>query len=113
MMKMRTPSRRRLLAAGAIGLLVACAPAAGTAETHVVEMRGLEFSPASLDVAVGDTVTWINADITPHTATAADGEWDSGAMRQGDEWSIVIESAGRFDYACTFHPTMTGVINAQ
>lgn len=91
----------------------ACAPQPVAAETHIVEMRGLAFSPATLDVNVGDTVMWINVDVTPHTATAADGAWDSGMMEKGDDWSLVIEEAGSVDYGCTFHPTMTGVINAR
>lgn len=65
------------------------------------------------DAAVGDTVTWVNTDVLAHTATAADGVWDSGLLMEGDEWSLVIESAGRIGYACTPHPVMTDVINAQ
>ncbi|GAB4517674.1 MAG: hypothetical protein Kow00133_02180 [Amphiplicatus sp.] len=104
---------RRALYALVAGLACACAPQTGEAETHIVEMRGLEFIPAEIDVAAGDTVTWVNADVMPHTATAADGSWDSGTMEAGDEWSLVIETAGALDYVCAFHPTMTGVINAR
>lgn len=95
-----------LLTAGVMAV-----PAA--AETYIVEIRGMEFIPAEIDVAVGDTITWMNADVLAHTATAADGTWDSGLLMEGDEWSLVIKSAGRIDYACTPHPVMTGVINAQ
>lgn len=83
------------------------------AETHIVEMRGLEYVPAEVDAAVGDTITWVNTDVLAHTATAADGAWDSGLMMNGDEWSLVVESAGRIEYACTPHPVMTGVINVR
>ncbi|NOX93632.1 MAG: hypothetical protein GXP04_00630, partial [Alphaproteobacteria bacterium] len=77
------------------------------AESHIVEMRGLEFFPASLEVAVGDTITWINKDVMPHTATAGDGSWDSGLMEKGDEFSLEIEaSTSTGEYVCNFHPTM-------
>lgn len=104
---------RRPLNALVVVLMGACAPQAGDAETHIVEIRGLEFIPAEIAVARGDVVTWVNADVMPHTATAADGSWDSGTMEPGDEWSLVIETEGAFDYVCAFHPTMTGVINAR
>lgn len=94
-------------------ILAACAPSISAAETHIVEINGMAFTPAALDVAVGDTVTWINNDVVPHTATATDGGFDSGVIDQGAEWSLVIESAGSVDYVCTFHPQMTGVIRAQ
>lgn len=98
----------------AAALLTACVMVAPVqAETHIVEIRGMEFVPAEIDAAVGDMVTWVNTDVLAHTATAADGAWDSGLLMEGDEWSLVLESAGRIDYACTPHPVMTGVINAQ
>lgn len=82
-------------------------------ETHIVEINGMEFTPAVLDVAVGDAVIWVNNDIVPHTATDVGGVWNSGSMEQGDEWSLTVESAGAIDYLCAFHPQMTGVINAR
>ncbi len=101
------------LAGALFSLAAACAPATGSAETHIVEIRGMAFTPSALEVAVGDTVTWINRDVVPHTATAADGVWDSGSLKQGEEWSLVVESPGSVDYRCTFHPQMTGVVDAR
>jgi len=50
---------------------------AGTSDAlnqrHVVEIRNLEFTPKELVVATGDTITWINYDLVPHTVTADDG----------------------------------------
>ena len=109
-------SRREIFQWGT-GVIVlaaaACVPAISAAETHIVEMRGLEFIPAQISVNVGDTITWVNADVMPHTATAADGSWDSGLMEQGDEWSLLVESDGDADYLCTFHPNMVGVVSAD
>jgi len=114
--------RIHFLAAALFSLAAACAPstgspasgsaASGSAQTHVVEIHGMAFTPAALDVAVGDTVTWINHDVVPHTATAEDGAWDSGSLKQGAEWSLVVKASGPVDYRCAFHPQMTGVVNA-
>jgi len=104
--------RIHFLAAALFSLAAACAPSTGEAETHIVEISGMAFTPAALDVAVGDTVTWINRDVVPHTATAENGAWDSGSLGQGEEWSLVVETAGSVDYRCAFHPQMTGVVDA-
>lgn len=101
------------IAALLAGMAAACAPSAGMAASYVVTIEGMEYSPASLDVAVGDTITWVNHDVVPHTATAAGGAWDSGSIDKDGEWSMTVEAAGSISYACTFHPQMTGVINAR
>jgi plastocyanin len=79
--------------------------------THVVEMRGFAFSPASLAVAAGDTVVWKNSDILPHTATAGRA-LDSGSIAAGAEWRWVAV-AGEYAYHCAFHPTMLGTASVS
>ena len=59
-------------AALAVAVLFACVSVPATAEeaggrTHIVEIRKLQFSPAELEVAPRDTITWINYDLVPHT----------------------------------------------
>ncbi len=39
---------------------------------HTVTNSDFKFSPATLRVVAGDTIIWVNLDIVPHTATAAD-----------------------------------------
>jgi plastocyanin len=77
--------------------------------THTVEIRGMEFHPPVLTVAVGDTIVWVNRDIVPHTATAAGrSKWDTGRLLQGQAGRSVAATPGVARYACTFHPTMHG-----
>ncbi len=100
----------------AIALMVfasACSADADMPETHIVEMQGLVFVPATIEAKVGDTVLWINTDVMPHTATAVDGAWDSGMMNAGDEWSLLVEETGEMNFICTFHPSREGVITAE
>jgi plastocyanin len=69
----------------------------------------MEFHPAVLTVAVGDTVVWINRDMVPHTATAKGrAKWDTGQLGQGQTGRYVVSRAGTVNYACAFHPTMHG-----
>jgi plastocyanin len=87
-----------------------------TAMTHTIEIRNFAFAPARLQVAVGDTVVWINRDVVPHTVTDSLARWDSGEIGAGERWTWVASEAGRFSYLCEYHPSMTGtleVVEAQ
>lgn len=82
------------------------APASGDAVT----IAGLKFSPASLTVKAGATVTWANADGVPHTATADDGSFASDTLSAGGTFSHTFDAAGTFAYHCAIHPRMLGTI---
>jgi plastocyanin len=75
-----------------------------------VTMGDFFFSPASVTVAVGDTVTWHNTGQAPHTATANDGSFDTGTINAGGSGSHTFSSAGTFAYICTIHPNMKGTV---
>ena len=101
------------LAAAAIGL-TACggsdepaakAPASGGAAVAVADNS---FTPASLEVAVGDTVTFENEGAIAHTVTGDD--FDSGSLAPGDTFTFTASEAGTVSYVCTFHPGMQGTI---
>ena len=84
--------------------------------THHVEIRGMQFVPASLDVAVGDTVVWTNQDVLPHTVTSgipSAATFDSKAIEAKAEWSYQVTTTGEIAYVCTYHPTMHGKLVAH
>jgi plastocyanin len=83
---------------------------AHTAASASVNMVDFSFSPASVTVAVGDTVTWHNTGQAPHTATANDGSFDTGTIQPGGSGSQTFNSAGTFSYICTIHPNMHGTV---
>ena len=76
-------------------------------------MHAVRFDPDSLVVATGDTVTWDNRDIVPHTTTADDGTWSSPGIPPDSSWSAVIGSPGPHPYHCTFHPAMKARLRAR
>ena len=76
------------------------------APTHQVDITGFEFAPSILKVKPGDTITWTNRDIAPHTATALDGSWDTGRLNRGQSATITVTSGFSSAYLCTFHPMM-------
>jgi plastocyanin len=69
-----------------------------------------KFSPGSLTIHVGDTVTWTNAGPSSHTATANNGSFNTGVLAKGASASHTFTSAGTFSYFCTIHPFMHGTI---
>ena len=77
-------------------------------QRHVVEIRDLEFTPKELVVSPGDTITWINYDLVPHTVAADDESWDSGFVAAQGQWQIVVQADMLTTYFCRYHPSMTG-----
>jgi plastocyanin len=81
---------------------------------HVVEIQGMQFHPAVLEVQRGDTVVWVNRDIVPHTATSTrKSGWDTGALARGDSGRYVVRHRGEDRYSCRLHPVMLGELIVQ
>jgi plastocyanin len=104
-----------------IVLLVAGAFAApARAATKDVSVSGFAFSPATVDIAPGDTVKWTFAGPdTNHSTTSDAGQsesWESDpgiAMpvhTVGDTFSHTFNATGQFGYFCRVHPYMRGTI---
>lgn len=68
------------------------------------------FAPDSINVSVGDTVTWTNNDTIEHTSTSDGNAWNSGVVSPGGRFSFTFQSAGAFNYHCTIHPDMVGTV---
>lgn len=104
------------LAVVALSVLVLNANAGQTArkpKTHTVVIEGTTFAPASLTVASGDSVVWLNKDPFPHTATSKAGGFDSQVIAAGESWKYVARKKGDFAYLCTLHTTMKGVLRVK
>jgi LPXTG-motif cell wall-anchored protein len=69
-----------------------------------------QFSPASITIHVGDTVSWTNNGPSPHTATADGGSFDTGTLQKGQSGSHTFTQAGTFTYFCRIHPFMHGTV---
>ena len=99
------------VAVATVSLAAAGGARAGT--THAVDIANFAFSPQTLTIQVGDTVTWTNRDDVQHSATSTTGAFDSGLRPQGQSYSFTFTEPGTYDYLCTPHPTMTGQIVVQ
>ena len=91
-------------------------PLAGKAATQAaanaaaVRIDNFNFTPLTLVVAPGTTVTWTNADDTPHTVREKDGKFKSAALDTDDTFSHTFAAPGEYPYICTIHPYMVGNI---
>jgi plastocyanin len=77
-----------------------------------VKVDNFSFSPATLTVAVGTTVTWTNHDDIPHTVVSTDDPraFRSKVLDTDEKFSYTFTKAGTFPYFCSVHPKMTGTV---
>lgn len=74
------------------------------------------YLPSKLTIAIGSTITWQNESGVIHTVTSGNpddgpsGTFDSGILMEGDTFSHTFSEAGQYDYFCTVHPWMTGIV---
>lgn len=85
------------------------ASAGGTA----VSVVNFSFSPATLTVPAGSTVTWTFKDSTDHNVTADDKSFASKNSSSGATYSFHFSKAGTYSYMCTIHPFMKAKVIVQ
>jgi len=81
------------------------------------------YSPYSIEVKIGDTVTMTNTDNAGiHTFTAGtvdgfvptpSGVFDSGILNVGDSFEYTADMEGEIPYYCMLHTWMAGIINVS
>jgi plastocyanin len=97
----------------AIAVVSRSEPAAPATADHVeVAIRKSLYVPDPLQIETGTTVTWVNEDALPHTATATtpDVHFDSDYMALDDRFSYTFDEPGEYPYYCVFHPRMRAVV---
>jgi plastocyanin len=87
------------------------------------------YDPRGISINVNDTVRWINNDTEPHTVTSGvgggisslltnsqgdpTGLFDTGLFAAGTSATIIFNESGTFNYFCTIHPWMEGVVHVK
>ena len=80
------------------------------AQAAAIQIDNFHYTPPSLIVVPGTTVTWTNADDSPHTVREKDGKFKSAALDTDDTFSQTFAAPGEYEYFCSIHPYMTGKI---
>jgi plastocyanin len=99
-------------------LLAAPLAASGTADattttteaTATVAIGNFTFDPPVLTVPAGTTVTWVNHDDIPHTATSAAKLFGSPVLDTDERFAFRFDRAGSYAYFCKLHPHMSGTV---
>ena len=106
---------RSLLAAVGLGLMYAvhAGPSAAATDPTQILVKDFMFTPTSLTVKAGATVTWANRDDEPHTVVSNTGLFRSGALDTNESFSFRFDKPGTYQFACSIHPRMVGTIVVQ
>jgi plastocyanin len=84
----------------------------GAQRVQRIAIENFTFVPATLEVAVGARVSWVNEDDVPHVVIGTDpgSPVKSGALDTDDSYSVELDHPGTYRYFCSLHPHMTGTV---
>ncbi|HEY5728294.1 MAG TPA: plastocyanin/azurin family copper-binding protein, partial [Acidimicrobiia bacterium] len=97
-----------------VGMVIAVAVACGGEDDEGVAHIAMLDNAYGRDLTridIGGTVEFTNDGRAPHNAVAADGSWSTEeafgalAMENGDSVRLTYDTAGTYEYFCTFHST--------
>jgi plastocyanin len=95
-----------LVVFGGTSLVTAAAPAA----TLKVDIKQHKYSPDTLTIPVGTTVTWVNHDDDVHTVVSSAQAFMSRGIDNEESYSYTFTKPGTYVYFCTLHPLMTAKV---
>jgi len=109
---------RRAAVAWAAAIIAACGllalPLVAFAATSAVNIQGFAYSPKSITIRAGDTVTWTNGDNAQHSARFAGLGIGTPVLSQGQSGALTFAAAGTFNYDCAVHGSaMQGTVVVQ
>ena len=78
-----------------------------------IPLNNFNFTPVTISVPAGTTVTWTNHDDTPHTVTASDRSFGSTAIDTDAQFTETFGTPGTYSYFCSIHPFMTAKVIVQ
>ncbi len=123
---MKINSNHSLLLLVVVAGIASTIPVAYAAEVEVNNAPGSSvpgceetnecFIPSPVNIAIGDTVKWVNDDTAAHTSTSGsaaegpDGNWDSSLVIAGSSFSNTFDAEGEYPYFCMVHPWMSGMV---
>ena len=105
-----TARLRGVALALALPVLAVGAASCGSQGDGAVRVADFSFSPRTVELKAGQSVTWKNAGQTAHTVKGP-GFFSTRAMDPGGSYSHRFARPGNYPYLCTLHPTlMKGVV---
>ncbi|MCE8023836.1 cupredoxin domain-containing protein [Billgrantia aerodenitrificans] len=105
---------RFLTTLGLLGALLIGGAAQAGGDVVEIEMVNNRFQPDELEVSVGTTVRWVNAERrSNHDIYFPDEEIASGRLFPEESWERTFDEEGTYEYYCQPHHNrgMVGVIH--
>ncbi|MFB5646363.1 MAG: plastocyanin/azurin family copper-binding protein [Nitrosopumilaceae archaeon] len=73
------------------------------------------YIPSQISIQTGESVTWLNEDAAFHSVTSGtyenpNGMFDSGHLDPNESFTVNFDESGTYDYHCTLHPWMKGIV---
>ena len=99
--------RRAFVAIAALSMtLVLASPSHAANET--IRGNNMKWHPKSVEISVGDKVTWKAVDTT-HTVTSWKGDWSKDVtLSPGEKTHKTFNKKGTFRFRCTIHSDIVG-----
>jgi plastocyanin len=111
---------RPLIASSALGAVAGSVLAAGVlfaradGAATTVSIDNFTFTPQTLTVKAGTTVTWTNRDDIPHGVAWTNNAFArSNALDTDDSYAVTFTTPGTYQYFCYVHPHMVGTLVVQ
>ena len=108
---------RPIIASTVLGALIGAVLAAGVLfagaadSSNTVSIDNFTFTPKTLTVKAGTTVSWTNHDDIPHGIASSENVFKkSAALDTDDRYSFTFTAPGTYQYFCYIHPHMVGTI---
>jgi len=87
------------------------------AKSYSVEIRSSGFRPETIEISLGDSVTWTNYDSKDHTISGptfpmptSTSPKTSGRLQPGESWTKRFDSEGYFAYADMYDSNFKGKV---
>lgn len=98
------------LATAACALAVAGFAFAGLTANKTVLIKSTAFSPKTVTLNGGDTVTWKNVDTVNHQVVANNGAFASGQIGPNRIYAKRLDTPGTYAYHDALHPVLKGTV---
>ena len=107
-------SNRRLMTILSVAALCSGAMSpllhAGSPGSAQIVIKDFMFTPTSVTIKAGATVTWANKDDEPHTVVSDTGLFRSGAVDTDETFTFKFDKPGTYHFTCSIHPRMVGTV---
>jgi plastocyanin len=78
-----------------------------------IAIKDFLFDPETIEIAVGEAVTFTNEDAAPHSAVMEDRSCSTANLLKGRSGGLIFHASGTYPYFCGLHPDMKGSITVQ